>query len=72
MSSLVLVARTEQTPKPAAQKTERAPHPFYYGDMLLYPNVGEPLVRGKDDALSFYFIVYPCPAGARARRASPL
>jgi hypothetical protein len=62
MSSLVLVARTEQTPKAAAPaKPDRTPPPFYYGDLLLYPNVGEPLVRGKDDALSFYFVVYPAP-----------
>jgi VWFA-related protein len=60
MSSLVLVARTEQTQASAAAKPEQTP-PFYYGDTLLYPNVGEPLVRGRDEALSFYFVVYPVP-----------
>jgi VWFA-related protein len=60
MSSLVLVARTEQTPNQSAAKQERTA-PFYYGDTLLYPNVGEPLVRGRDEALSFYFVVYPVP-----------
>jgi VWFA-related protein len=60
MSSLVLVSRTEQTPGRAAQKPDRTP-PFYYGDTLLYPNVGEPLVRGRDESLSFYFVVYPVP-----------
>ncbi len=58
MSSLVVVARTEQTPGRAAPKDGENP-PFYYGDTLLYPNVGEPLKRGRDDALSFYFVVYP-------------
>jgi VWFA-related protein len=62
MSSLVLVSRTEQTPKAAAPANpDRTPPPFYYGDLLLYPNVGEPLVKGKDEALSFYFVVYPAP-----------
>lgn len=60
MSSLVLVSRTEQTPGAATQKAERTP-PFYYGDTLLYPNVGEPFQRGRDDALSFYFVIYPVP-----------
>jgi hypothetical protein len=58
MSSLVLVARTEQMAGGSAQKTTTHP-PFYYGDTLLYPNVGEPLTHGRDDALSFYFVVYP-------------
>jgi hypothetical protein len=60
MSSLVLVARTEQTPSATAAKGDHTP-PFYYGDTLLYPNVGEPFVRGRDEALSFYFVVYPVP-----------
>lgn len=60
MSSLVLVSRTEQTPASAVSKNDRRA-PFYYGDTLLYPNVGEPLRRGKDEAVSFYFVVYPVP-----------
>jgi VWFA-related protein len=62
MSSLVLVARAETTPgqgRPA--QDDRPLPPFYYGDTLLYPNLGEPLKRGPDEALSFYFVVYPVP-----------
>ena len=58
MSSLVLVARTEQTKGEAPAPQTKKP-PFYYGDMLLYPNVGEPIRRAPDAALSFYFVVYP-------------
>ena len=47
MSSLVLVARTEGTPELPKAEGEKAP-PFYYGDTLLYPNVGEPLKGGID------------------------
>jgi VWFA-related protein len=68
MSSLVLVSRTEQTDAPSASKNGRRA-PFYYGDTLLYPNVGEPLRRGKDETVSFYFVVYPvagrCACSAR-------
>jgi VWFA-related protein len=55
MSSLVLVSRSEKTARTRAAG-EKSP-PFYYGDRLLYPNLGEPLRR--EDALSFYFVVYP-------------
>ena len=58
MSSLVLVARSEQTTGDAPGP-EAARPPFYYGDTLLYPNVGETIPRGSAEALSFYFVVYP-------------
>jgi VWFA-related protein len=63
MSSLVLVSRTEQTQAQGGGPTEVAEHtpPFYYRDRLLYPNVGEPLQHGRDEALPFYFVVYPVP-----------
>jgi len=47
MSSLVLVARSEQTPSQAEDPDTKKP-PFYYGDTLLYPNVGEPIHRRPD------------------------
>jgi VWFA-related protein len=56
MSSLVLVSRSEKTPARTRAADEKTP-PFYYGDLLLYPNLGEPLRR--EDGLSFYFVVYP-------------
>jgi VWFA-related protein len=69
MSSLVLVDRTEKTDAPAADASRRAHPPFYYGDLLLYPNLGGPLQRESDSALSFYFVVYPpggqCDCSAR-------
>jgi VWFA-related protein len=60
MSSLVLVSRSEQTPGSTEGKGEKKP-PFYYGDTLLYPNLGDPLRHGSDSALSFYFVVYTQP-----------
>jgi hypothetical protein len=62
MSSLVLVSRTETDADTAgrADRGELKP-PFYYRDTLLYPNVGEPLQQGRDEALPFYFVVYPVP-----------
>jgi VWFA-related protein len=53
-STLVVVRRTETVP--AADRSANLP--FYYGDMLLYPNAGEPLRRGRDRELVFYFAFY--------------
>ncbi len=59
-STLVVVRRTEKVP--AADRTSALP--FYYGDMLLYPNAGEPLRSGRDTELMFYFALYTGPGGA--------
>jgi hypothetical protein len=68
MSSLVLVDRTEQTPAQTDRPAHKNP-PFYYGNLLLYPNLGEPVRREADSAISFYFVVYPaggeCACSAR-------
>ncbi|HWQ00189.1 MAG TPA: VWA domain-containing protein [Vicinamibacterales bacterium] len=65
-SSLIIVRRTEEVPE-----KERDPaNPLYYGNLLLYPNLGEPLRPGIDRELSFYVIVYPGrrdPAKLQAR-----
>jgi VWFA-related protein len=50
-STLILVRRVETVS--AAERPTNLP--FYYGDKLLYPNPGEPLVRGRDTELMFYF-----------------
>jgi VWFA-related protein len=58
-STLVVVRRVERIPS-----TERPSElPFYYGDMLLYPNAGEPLHIGRDSELMFYFTFYKAPSG---------
>jgi VWFA-related protein len=54
VSSLLVIKRAERVTGP-----DRHPdNPLYVGDLLLYPNGGEPLSRGRDRDLSFYYIVY--------------
>jgi VWFA-related protein len=53
-STLVVVRETDKVP--TADRTSGLP--FYYGDMLLYPNAGEPLRKGRDTELMFYFAFY--------------
>ncbi len=52
LSSLVLVNRAEQL-GPSEQRNG----PLYYGQTLLYPNLGEPFRKATATALPFYFTV---------------
>lgn len=62
VSSLVIVRRTERVPAGERDVT----NPLYYGDLLFYPNLGEPISKREGPALSFAFSVIPGPAPARA------
>jgi VWFA-related protein len=57
LSTLVVVRRIEKIE--AAERPANAP--FYYGEMLLYPNAGEPLRRGRDTEVLFYFAFHRRP-----------
>jgi VWFA-related protein len=59
-STLVVVRRVERVP--SAERPSELP--FYYGDMLLYPNAGDPLPIGRDAELMFYFAFYKAPGEA--------
>lgn len=53
-STLVIVRRVE-----TVSSADKPAHlPFSYGDLLLYPNAGEPLRKGHDTELMFYFVFY--------------
>lgn len=55
VSSLLIVRRTERVP-PGEKNSD---NPLYVGDLLLYPNLGEPLRKSTDKTLSFYLSVQP-------------
>ncbi len=57
MSSVVIVARTEKV----ADVNRAIEAPLYYGDVLLYPNMGDPVSQSGDGELAFYFSLYPEP-----------
>jgi hypothetical protein len=71
VSSLVLVDRIEQTQPPAADASP-APNagntaddsgdagggPLYVGNLLVYPNAGEPISKRDRRELTFYFSIY--------------
>jgi len=51
LSSIIIIKRAEQI-------KEQIESPFKMGDLLLYPNLGEP-VKKSTQKLGFYFVVYP-------------
>jgi len=55
VSDLVLVARAERV----AKADQRSTSPFQAGDMLLYPNLGEPLRKSTTPELGFFFTAFP-------------
>jgi VWFA-related protein len=54
-SDLVLISRAERV----AKADQRPGNPFQAGDMLLYPNLGEPLQKSTTPELGFFFTAYP-------------
>ena len=58
MSSLVLVKRGEKVP----EKDRRADNPLLVNDVVLYPNLGEPVSKAAKE-VGFYFAAYPIAGG---------
>ena len=54
LSSLVIVKRAEQLS--AAERSQK--HPLHAGDVLLYPNLHEPVRKNAVKQLPFFFTVY--------------
>jgi VWFA-related protein len=54
-SSLVIVSRAEKL----AEADRPSGNPFLVGEMLLYPNQGEPLRKSETPEVGFFFTTYP-------------
>jgi VWFA-related protein len=55
LSSIVLVRRTERV----GAGDQRPGSPLVVGDLLFYPNAGEPVSRVEDRELTFFYTLYP-------------
>jgi len=62
VSSLMIVRRTERVPAGERDAT----NPLYYGDLLLYPNLGEPISKRETSSVTFAFNIIPGSAPVRA------
>jgi VWFA-related protein len=65
VSSLLIVRRTERQPAQAGE----APNLLRYDDLLLYPNLGEPVSKSQAKTLSFFLVISP-PSGQPAPTAA--
>ena len=57
LSSLVFVDHVEQTDTKPTDHTEHAA-PFFVGQTLVYPNVGNPVMKTTTKELPFFFTIY--------------
>jgi hypothetical protein len=66
MSSVVLVGRAEKV----GAGEQQSDNPLFYGETILYPNMGEPFRKATSQALGFYFTVYGGKDPAAPRKAT--
>jgi VWFA-related protein len=64
LSSIVLVGRAEK----ASSSESTGDNPLFYGDTIIYPNMGEPFRKSAN--LGFFFTVYGVPEGTALPRAT--
>jgi hypothetical protein len=65
LSSVVMVKRVEQVPE-----DDRDPdNPLGFGEILVYPSLGEPISKATRDELAFFFTVYSARSGGDAPQA---
>ena len=65
LSSVVLVGRAEKV----SEAERKSDNPLFYGETVIYPNMGEPFRKSSSPALGFFFTVYGGSATA-ARKAT--
>ena len=61
LSSIVLVGRAEKVP-PSEQQADS---PLFYGETVLYPNMGEAYHKATSPTLGFFFTVYGAEGDSR-------
>ena len=62
LSSVVIVDHVEQVDDAPSDHTGR-PAPFFVGQMLVYPNIGDPVMKATTQNLSFFFTIYRGASG---------
>ncbi|HSE25340.1 MAG TPA: VWA domain-containing protein, partial [Pyrinomonadaceae bacterium] len=55
LSSVAVLRRAEKL-TPEEQKSDQ---PFHYGELLIYPNLGEPVLKSVTQQLAFFFAAWP-------------
>jgi VWFA-related protein len=60
LSSVVVIKKVEQIPESDRDPTK----PLSFGNVLLYPSLGEPVSKATSKELTFFFTVYSARSGA--------
>jgi VWFA-related protein len=66
LSSLILIKSAERV-KPGDQQGS---NPFHFGEVVVYPNLGEPLHKSVSKDLAFFVTVYPAQGAAAPPKLS--
>ncbi len=66
LSSVVLIDRAERL----TAEEQKKPNPFHFGEVLVYPNMGEPLHKSVIKQLAFFFTAYPSQSAKSAPKAT--
>jgi VWFA-related protein len=64
LSSVSVLKRGERL----SAEEQKQNRPFQFGELLVYPNLGEPLTRGAGGQLAFFFTAWPAKGSAAPLR----
>ncbi len=59
LSSVVVLSRAERI-TPEEQKKDQ---PFYFGELVVYPNLGEPILKSATKQLAYFLTAWPAKGG---------
>lgn len=60
LSSIAVLRRAERL----TAEEQKRDQPFRFGELLVYPNLGEPIVKSAGQQLAFFFTAWPAKASA--------
>jgi VWFA-related protein len=66
LSSVVVLKRAERL----TAEEQKRDQPFHLGELLLYPNLGEPIKRSAGKQLAFFFTAWPAKGSAAPLRVT--
>lgn len=62
LSSVVVLSRAERITADEQKKDQ----PFYFGELVVYPNLGEPILRSVTKQLAYFVTAWPAKGGEKS------
>jgi VWFA-related protein len=60
LSSVVVLSRAERI----TEEEQKKDQPFYFGELVVYPNLGEPILKSATKQLAYFLTAWPAKGGA--------